>query len=99
MAHGYLSQKRLSNGVKRRVPLAREASDGGQAALEAITHGSKLSISFEVGKAIGYLDIVEDFLDRFERRKEQKRHEAAAWKTLKLLPRHQSLKGWDFVDL
>lgn len=99
MTHGYLSQKKLSSGVKRRVPLAKEAPDGGQAALEAITHGSKLFISFEVGKATEFSDIVEDFLDRFERRKEQKKQEAAAWTALKLVPRDKSLKGWDFADL
>jgi hypothetical protein len=95
MAHAQLSGKNLASALKQRIPIAKKASDGGDAALEAIKEAVSLSISFDIGPAREFSDIVDDFLTTFE----QARQQESVSEMLTQISLQDGLRGWDFEQL
>lgn len=95
MTHVYLSGKNLDGSMKDRIPVAAAASNGGEAAFQAIETAAELSVPLRFGCQREFPKIVDDFLTVFEQRKQQE----IISRTVTRISLKDGLRGWDFDQL
>ncbi|MCJ1252159.1 hypothetical protein MMC30_009398 [Trapelia coarctata] len=99
MTHAYLETKSLGLYQRLKIPVAREASNGGEAALKAVQKGKGLLIPLRAGNPRHFPEIVDEFCGRLEERRNQRKQTAEVWKAMDKIPWRDELRGWDFADL